>query len=184
MCTTCQDELVYVLKCSPADLSRLAEPQQESKSPTTINNNRRLNLPGQIIYHIMDVYEKSLHGARITSMQHVIYDFESAEMAKRMFHNDEQLAGNVAQDDENENDENSSNNKWLLGNKENAGFLYFPPTRFHATALANLLDASLTQDTYLIGLLIQRWEIPWAKLFPLRLYLRLGEQFECNQLSF
>lgn len=29
-------------------------------------------------------------------------------------------------------------------------------------------------NPYLIGILIHRWEIPWAKIFPLRLMLRLG----------
>lgn len=30
---------------------------------------------------------------------------------------------------------------------------------------------------YLIGILIHRWEVPWAKIFPLRLMLRLGALF-------
>lgn len=29
----------------------------------------------------------------------------------------------------------------------------------------------------LVGVLLQRWEIPWAKVFPLRLLLRLGAEF-------
>lgn len=30
------------------------------------------------------------------------------------------------------------------------------------------------ENPYLIGILIHRWEVPWAKIFPLRLMLRLG----------
>ena len=35
----------------------------------------------------------------------------------------------------------------------------------------------LPQTPYLCGILLQRWEIPWARVFPLRLLLRLGAEF-------
>lgn len=56
----------------------------------------------------------------------------------------------------------------LLGSKENGGFLFIKPT-FQCLQSVILPDAP-----YLVGLLIHRWEIPWAKIFPLRLMLRLG----------
>lgn len=56
----------------------------------------------------------------------------------------------------------------FLGSKEHGGFLYIRPT-FQCLQLLQLPDAP-----YLFGLLIHRWEIPWAKIFPLRLMLRLG----------
>lgn len=165
MCTNSQDELVYVLKCTPTE-------ENESEPG--------LNIPRQIIFHIMDIYDKSLHGARILSMQHVIYDFEASVLAKRMFEET-----NSHEDDDERDDANraaaQNTNRCLLGNKDNAGFLYFRPTRFHS----KILDEFLTdrQDSFLIGLLLQKWEIPWAKLFPLRLYLRLGEQFDCKSFK-
>ena len=173
MCTTCQDELVYVLKLSPSESSLT-----ESTDPSL----QQLHLPRQIIYHIMDIYDKSLHGARITTMQHVIYDFDATSMAKRMFEEVAQREESGAED--NDQIDSERNSKSLLGNKDNAGFLYFRPGRFQANQLSSLLDAQFTHDSYLIGLLVQRWEIPWAKLFPLRLYLRLGEQFECKTSIF
>ena len=35
----------------------------------------------------------------------------------------------------------------------------------------------LPSPPYLVGILLNRWEIPWAKVFPLRLLLRLGAEF-------
>ena len=35
----------------------------------------------------------------------------------------------------------------------------------------------LPSSPYLVGILLNRWEIPWAKVFPLRLLLRLGAEF-------
>ncbi|RZC39224.1 DUF3480, FYVE, SARA and/or Mpp10 domain containing protein, partial [Asbolus verrucosus] len=48
--------------------------------------------------------------------------------------------------------------------------------------LLELLDDENTniikpKEPYLIGILIHRWETPWAKLFPLRLILRLGAEY-------
>lgn len=33
---------------------------------------------------------------------------------------------------------------------------------------------------YIVGILIQRQEAPWAQLFPIRLMLRLGTMFRCK----
>lgn len=58
----------------------------------------------------------------------------------------------------------------LFENKENCGFLFF------RSSFQCLNKIQKPQSPFLIGLLIQKWETPWAKLLPLRLLLRLGTQ--------
>ncbi|UYV66731.1 ZFYVE9 [Cordylochernes scorpioides] len=59
----------------------------------------------------------------------------------------------------------------LFGSRELSGFLLVRPT-------FQCLDRlSLPAPPFLLALLIQRWEVPWAKVFPLRLALRLGAEF-------
>ncbi|XP_059491177.1 zinc finger FYVE domain-containing protein 9 [Neocloeon triangulifer] len=51
------------------------------------------------------------------------------------------------------------------------GFLYIRPT---TQCLQRLV---LPPPPFLVALLLQKWEVPWARLFPLRLVLRLGYEF-------
>ncbi|KAL3271061.1 hypothetical protein HHI36_021561 [Cryptolaemus montrouzieri] len=60
----------------------------------------------------------------------------------------------------------------FLGSKNHAGFVYIRPT---FQCLQNVI---VPKEPYLIGILIHRWETPWAKLFPLRLVLRLGAEYK------
>ncbi|XP_036410232.1 zinc finger FYVE domain-containing protein 9 isoform X1 [Megalops cyprinoides] len=59
----------------------------------------------------------------------------------------------------------------FLGSKEHGGFLYISPT------FQSLQDLLLPNPPYLFGILVQKWETPWAKVFPLRLMLRLGAEY-------
>ncbi|CAH2310836.1 zinc finger FYVE domain-containing 9 [Pelobates cultripes] len=59
----------------------------------------------------------------------------------------------------------------FLGSKEHGGFLYVTPT------YQSLQDLVLPAQPYLFGILIQKWETPWAKVFPIRLMLRLGAEY-------
>uniref|UniRef100_A0A336M7I6 CSON013165 protein n=1 Tax=Culicoides sonorensis TaxID=179676 RepID=A0A336M7I6_CULSO len=56
----------------------------------------------------------------------------------------------------------------FLGSKEHGGFLFIRPS------FQCLQNITVPESPYLIGVLIHRWEVPWAKIFPLRLMLRLG----------
>lgn len=56
----------------------------------------------------------------------------------------------------------------FLGSKEHGGFLYI------RTTFQCLENVNVPENPFLIGILIHRWEVPWAKIFPLRLMLRLG----------
>uniref|UniRef100_A0A182NG39 FYVE-type domain-containing protein n=1 Tax=Anopheles dirus TaxID=7168 RepID=A0A182NG39_9DIPT len=71
-----------------------------------------------------------------------------------------------------------SNN--FLGSKNHGGFLYVRPTY-------QCMKAVITPEApYLIGILIHRWEVPWAKILPLRLMLRLGalyQYYPCPHVS-
>nr|XP_015210828.1 PREDICTED: zinc finger FYVE domain-containing protein 9 isoform X1 [Lepisosteus oculatus]XP_015210829.1 PREDICTED: zinc finger FYVE domain-containing protein 9 isoform X1 [Lepisosteus oculatus]XP_015210830.1 PREDICTED: zinc finger FYVE domain-containing protein 9 isoform X1 [Lepisosteus oculatus]XP_015210831.1 PREDICTED: zinc finger FYVE domain-containing protein 9 isoform X1 [Lepisosteus oculatus]XP_015210832.1 PREDICTED: zinc finger FYVE domain-containing protein 9 isoform X1 [Lepisosteus len=60
----------------------------------------------------------------------------------------------------------------FLGSKEHGGFLYISPT------FQSLQDLLLPNPPYLFGILIQKWETPWAKVFPIRLMLRLGAEYQ------
>ncbi|XP_051876545.1 zinc finger FYVE domain-containing protein 16-like isoform X2 [Pristis pectinata] len=59
----------------------------------------------------------------------------------------------------------------FLGSKDHGGFLFVMPT---FQTLANLLIPS---SPFLFGILIQKLEVPWAKVFPIRLMLRLGAEY-------
>ncbi|XP_025160355.1 uncharacterized protein LOC105187269 isoform X2 [Harpegnathos saltator] len=59
----------------------------------------------------------------------------------------------------------------LLGSREHTGFLFIRQT------LQCLQKIILPPAPFLVGLLIHRWETPWAKVFPLRLLLRLGAEY-------
>nr|XP_033771959.1 zinc finger FYVE domain-containing protein 9 isoform X2 [Geotrypetes seraphini] len=76
------------------------------------------------------------------------------------------LAGNVVG-----NLGHSFLNQSFLGSKEHGGFLYVTPT------YQSLQDLVLPSAPYLFGILIQKWETPWAKVFPIRLMLRLGAEY-------
>ncbi|XP_071478927.1 uncharacterized protein [Diadema antillarum] len=59
----------------------------------------------------------------------------------------------------------------FLGSRDHGGFLYIRPT---FQCLQKLI---LPEAPYLVAVLLQKWETPWAKVFPLRLLLRLGAEF-------
>uniref|UniRef100_A0A8C7JYK2 Zinc finger FYVE-type containing 9 n=1 Tax=Oncorhynchus kisutch TaxID=8019 RepID=A0A8C7JYK2_ONCKI len=59
----------------------------------------------------------------------------------------------------------------FLGSREHGGFLYVSPS------FQSLQDLMLPNPPYLFGVLLQKWETPWAKMFPLRLMLRLGAEY-------
>ncbi|XP_046750472.1 zinc finger FYVE domain-containing protein 16 isoform X2 [Diprion similis] len=59
----------------------------------------------------------------------------------------------------------------LLGSREHAGFLFIRQT------FQCLQRIVLPPPPFLVGLLVHRWETPWAKVFPLRLMLRLGAEY-------
>lgn len=59
----------------------------------------------------------------------------------------------------------------FLGSKDHAGMLFFSPT------CQPLEGLTLPSQPFLFGLLIQKLEVPWAKVFPLRLLLRLGAEY-------
>lgn len=64
----------------------------------------------------------------------------------------------------------------FLGSKEHGGFLYISPS------FQSLQDLLLPNPPYLFGILIQKWETPWAKVFPIRLMLRLGAEYRCESI--
>ncbi|XP_077573729.1 zinc finger FYVE domain-containing protein 9 [Stigmatopora nigra] len=59
----------------------------------------------------------------------------------------------------------------FLGSDEHAGFLFVRPTR------QSLQGLPLPSQPYVFGLLLHRAEVVWAKMFPLRLMLRLGAEY-------
>ncbi|XP_078417238.1 zinc finger FYVE domain-containing protein 9 isoform X1 [Cetorhinus maximus] len=59
----------------------------------------------------------------------------------------------------------------FLGSREHGGFLYVTAT------FQSMQDLVLPNPPYLFGILIQKWETPWAKVFPIRLMLRLGAEY-------
>ena len=65
-------------------------------------------------------------------------------------------------------------NQSFLDSRSHGGFLYIRST-FQCTN--KLL---LPPSPFLFAILLQKWETPWAKVFPIRLMLRLGAEFRCE----
>ncbi|XP_043920161.1 zinc finger FYVE domain-containing protein 16 isoform X2 [Protopterus annectens] len=70
-----------------------------------------------------------------------------------------------------ENLGNFTFNESFLGSKDHGGFLFVAPT------FQLLDDLPLPENPFLFGILIQKLEVPWAKVFPIRLTLRLGAEY-------
>ncbi|XP_066237836.1 zinc finger FYVE domain-containing protein 16 isoform X1 [Saccopteryx leptura] len=71
-----------------------------------------------------------------------------------------------------ENLDNITFTESFLGSKDHGGFLFITPT------FQKLDDLPLPNNPFLCGILIQKLEIPWAKVFPMRLMLRLGAEYK------
>ncbi|XP_051541056.1 zinc finger FYVE domain-containing protein 16 isoform X1 [Myxocyprinus asiaticus] len=59
----------------------------------------------------------------------------------------------------------------FLGSKDHGGVVFFSPSFQPVDGLA------LPEVSFLCGVLIQKLEVPWAKVFPLRLLLTMGAQY-------
>lgn len=71
-----------------------------------------------------------------------------------------------------ENLDNITFTETFLSSKDHGGFLFITPT------FQKLDDLLLPSNPFLCGILIQKLEIPWAKVFPMRLMLRLGTEYK------
>nr|XP_040129717.1 zinc finger FYVE domain-containing protein 16 isoform X1 [Ictidomys tridecemlineatus]XP_040129718.1 zinc finger FYVE domain-containing protein 16 isoform X1 [Ictidomys tridecemlineatus] len=71
-----------------------------------------------------------------------------------------------------ENLDNITFTESFLNSKDHGGFLFITPT------FQKLDDLPLPSNPFLFGILIQKLEIPWAKVFPMRLMLRLGAEYK------
>uniref|UniRef100_A0A8C6RK08 Zinc finger FYVE domain-containing protein n=1 Tax=Nannospalax galili TaxID=1026970 RepID=A0A8C6RK08_NANGA len=71
-----------------------------------------------------------------------------------------------------ENLDNITFTESFLNSKDHGGFLFITPT------FQKLDDLPLPRNPFLCGILIQKLEIPWAKVFPMRLMLRLGAEYK------
>lgn len=60
----------------------------------------------------------------------------------------------------------------FLGSNDYGGFLYIR----HSFQCLDGLDLPASGTSFLFAILITKWEVPWARLFPLRLKLRLGAE--------
>ncbi|XP_069080543.1 zinc finger FYVE domain-containing protein 16 isoform X2 [Pleurodeles waltl] len=67
--------------------------------------------------------------------------------------------------------ENVTFNESFLDSKEHGGFLFIAPT------FQNLSELPLPNTPFLCGILIHKMEVPWAKVFPIRVMLRLGAEY-------
>ncbi|CAO2593002.1 Zinc finger FYVE domain-containing protein 16 [Lemmus lemmus] len=71
-----------------------------------------------------------------------------------------------------ENLDNLTFTESFLNSKDHGGFLFITPT------FQKLDDLPVPRSPFLCGILIQKLEIPWAKVFPMRLMLRLGAEYK------
>ena len=59
---------------------------------------------------------------------------------------------------------------------EKSNEIYLEGLTFETISFQCLDGLDLPQSPFLFGVLITRWEMPWARVFPLRLLLRLGAE--------
>ncbi|XP_036062692.1 zinc finger FYVE domain-containing protein 16 isoform X2 [Onychomys torridus] len=71
-----------------------------------------------------------------------------------------------------ENLDNLTFTESFLNSKDHGGFLFITPT------FQKLDNLPVPRSPFLCGILIQKLEIPWAKVFPMRLMLRLGAEYK------
>ncbi len=156
-----QDELIFLLKCK-------VDPETNEVNESSIQR--------QILYNIMDIYEKTSKGFKLNIMNHYLYDFETAKMsAEKIF-----LEGTSSNRTYLKDFKTDCADDLLVENAENIGFFYFRPTIHHHKCCLKTIQEFTPEGPFLIGYLIQKSELSWAKLFPLRLFLRLGEEFNCK----
>lgn len=62
-------------------------------------------------------------------------------------------------------------NTSFLDSRDHGGFLYI------RASFQCVQKLTLPNPPFLFGILLQKWETPWAKVFPLRLLLRLGAEY-------
>ncbi|XP_075036210.1 zinc finger FYVE domain-containing protein 16 isoform X2 [Mixophyes fleayi] len=67
--------------------------------------------------------------------------------------------------------ENITFTESFLGSKDHGGFLFFAPT------FQDISGLPVPNSPFLCGVIIQKMEVPWAKVFPIRLMLRLGAEY-------
>ena len=60
-----------------------------------------------------------------------------------------------------------------LGSQDVGGYLFI------RQSYQCLQQLTLPDPPFLFAVLLQKWEMPWARAFPLRLMLRLGGEFRC-----
>lgn len=65
----------------------------------------------------------------------------------------------------------------FLGSKEHGGFLFL------AASFQPLDGLGLPHSFFLFGVLVHKLEVPWAKVFPLRLVLSMGAECSGESLS-
>ncbi|XP_073535425.1 zinc finger FYVE domain-containing protein 16 isoform X2 [Phyllobates terribilis] len=66
--------------------------------------------------------------------------------------------------------ENITFTESFLGSKDHGGFLFFAPT------FQDLSGLPVPDSPFLCGVIILKMEVPWAKVFPIRLMLTLGAE--------
>lgn len=115
-------------------------------------------LPKDIFIHLNEIYQDADKGMKTTCNQKFI--------DQKRFHNF--AIGIVLGQAISELGFSMASSTPFLGSKEHGGFLFIRST---FQCMQNLI---IPENPYLIGILIHRWEVPWAKIFPLRLMLRLG----------
>lgn len=133
--------------------------EQESVTTTNDSVEDELLPPADIFYHLFSIYEEAMNKHHvIINLGHTvtpgtflginsIFSFVLFCFFKK------------------------NNFYTFLGSTEHGGFLFF------RTSFQCIQQLLLPPPPYLVAVLLQRWEVPWAKVFPLRLLLRLGAEF-------
>lgn len=130
-------------------------------------------LPRDIFLHLNDVYRAADQG---TTVGELGFSMAGGGGGPGVDHHN-----NIPSTSSSSYSSSSTTSTSFLGHKEHGGFLYVRPT---FQCLQSLIVPA--DRPFLIAILIHRWEVPWAKIFPLRLMLRLGalyRYYPCPHVS-
>lgn len=136
-------------------------------------------LPRDIFLHLNEVFRAAdTNGTTITELGFSMAGFDHHNSSSTVDHHN-----NIPDSTPTTSSSSVTSSSPLpfLGHKEHGGFLYIRPT---FQCLQSLIVP--TDQPFLIAILIHRWEVPWAKIFPLRLMLRLGalyRYYPCPHVS-
>ncbi|XP_023556725.1 zinc finger FYVE domain-containing protein 16 isoform X2 [Octodon degus] len=160
---------------SPEQVSSLL--QSEGSPPATFVLNANLLVNVRLIFYSSDKYwcfsTNGLHGLGQAEIIILLLCFPNEDQVpKDIFRLFLSIYEDAHKGKYIENLDSVTFTESFLGSKDHGGFLFITPT------VQKLDCLPVPNSPFLCGILVQKPEVPWAKVFPIRLMLRLGVEYK------